>query len=526
MAAKIRHLLDRDGRYFARLVVPPRLRPYLPGDDKGRTELRSALGSDRRTAVARLPSSVARLQHKLGLARLAYERATGERSERAAYPLPVDEIAALDYRSQIDFDAELRAVDHRYALAEIDADVARRFRDGFAGKLSDAELDELVGHRVRRAALRGHTAAKKGSLEWRALAQALCLTTYEAMQRAHERSEGDFTGEPRHPLLAKAGASQAADAPHVTFKSIIDSEVKRRARGRDAKPLPPATVKKYRQAADDFAKFRKSDNAATVSASEGQSWIEAMQEAGELGNRTIGDKFKAVRTILNWGRSADAKDFLPAGNPLASIRTPDFHTTPSYLRSFTMAEAALVLGAARKESAPIFRWVPWLCAYSGMRVSEAGALRKEDFFKHGGRWFWRVTTAGNRTLKTISSERRIPVHPALIDEGLIDFVEASTAGRLFRGATKEDVNVQPRLSAWLRALIPYADRPELSPNHGWRHLFEDLCRRDHVPEDARNYITGRTTGASRDHYGRSEVMLPGLAAAMDKITPLPVSEIL
>ncbi len=42
----------------------------------------------------------------------------------------------------------------------------------------------------------------------------------------------------------------------------------------------------------------------------------------------------------------------------------------------------------------MLRWIPWICAYSGMRVSEAGNLRKEDFFEIGGRWFWKVTLVG------------------------------------------------------------------------------------------------------------------------------------
>jgi len=337
------------------------------------------------------------------------------------------------------------------------------------------------------------------------------------MQREDERNEGDFNGKPTHSILKAAVAEAEAITHIVTFDQIIDDEVKRRARGRDAKPLPDRTVKKYRDAAKEFGKHRKSNNAATVTAVEGKNWIEAMQDAGENSNRTVKAKFQNVRTVMNWGRQNDPANFFPAGNPLNGIKTPDYKATPSYLRAYTMDEAVLVLKAARKESKPVFRWIPWLCAYSGMRVSEAASLRKEDFFQVGERWFWKVTSAGNRTLKTESSERRIPVHKALTDEGFIDFVKASADGKLFRGDTKEDVLIQPRVGTWVREIITLEQRPELSPNHGWRHLFEDLCRRDRVPEDARNYITGRTDGGSQELYGRSEVMLPGLADAIDQI---------
>lgn len=519
MAGKLRHWKERNGRFSARIVIPPQLRPYLDG----KAELEIQLGGDRRTAIRNHAAAVASMQRQIGLARQKHEAVTGQQPKAPSYPLTAQQIALRDYESQIAFDAEIRAHDPRYARIDPDpAHDAQPYRDGFAGKLSDDELEELVGARIELARLAGNSNAVKGSPEWRALAQALCISSYEAVARCYERNDGDFTGEPEHPLLATA-APIAEDQPEpVTFDSIIDDEVKRRARGKDAKPLPDRTVKKYRDDCAAFAKWRKSKDAQTVTAAEGKAWIEALQDKGELGNRTIKTKLQNVRTVINWGRSNDPDNFLPAGNPLTGVKLPDFITTPSHLRAYTMDEARKVLAAARKETKPLFRWIPWLCAYSGMRVSEAGSLRKEDFFKVGERWFWKVTTAGGRKLKNASSERRIPVHPALVAEGLIEFVEAAPAGRLFRGDTKDEIDVQPRISTWVRGLITLEEHPELSPNHGWRHLFEDLCRRDRVPEEARHYITGRTDGNSQELYGRSEVMLPGLADAMEHIKSIPI----
>ncbi|WP_412049135.1 integrase [Hoeflea sp. Naph1] len=517
MAGKPQHWKERNGRYSARVVIPPQLRPYIDN----RAELEIQLGGDRRTALRNHAAAVASIQRQIGIARQKHEAATGQQAKPAPYPLTAQQIALRDYQSQIDFDAELRATDSRYAQFEVDADEARRFRDGFAGKLSDDELHDLVGDRIELARLAGNTDATRGTDKWRALAQALCVASYEAMARECERGEGDFNGKPIHPLLADAPELSAAeDGP--TFNEIVDEEAKRRARGKNAKPLPDRTVRKYRDAAAEFAGFRGSEVASTVKAIEGKNWLEAMQDAQNNSNSTIKGKLQNVRTILNWGRQNDPENFMPSGNTMNGIKAPDYATTPSYLRAFTLDEAALVLSAARKETKPMLRWIPWLCAYSGMRVSEAAELRKEDFFETGEHWFWKVTTAGKRTLKTGSSERRIPVHRALIEEGLILYVVKANNGRLFRGETKDKVSVQPRLSSWVRSMIPFEQRPELSPNHGWRHLFEDLCRRDDVPEDARNYITGRATGKSRDLYGHSDVMLPGLFAAIDKIQPLKV----
>lgn len=518
MAGTLRHWKERNGRYSARVVIPPYLRPYLDN----RTELEIQLGGDRRTALRNHAAAVASIQRQIGIARQKHEAATGKKAKSAPHPLSVQQIAIRDYQSQIDFDAEIRQHDPNYARFGVDLDQAKRLRDGLAGKLTDDELDELVGRRIELVRLAGNTGAVKGTSEWRIIAQALCVSGYAALEREDERNEGDFTGKPTHPLLADAGYIYNDEPEPVTFDAIIDDEVKSRARGKNAKPLPDRTAKKYRDHCAAFAKWRKSKNALTVTAAEGKGWIESLQDAGELSNRTVKAMLQNVRTVLNWGRQNDPTNFFPAGNPLNGIKAPDYTTLPSYLRAFTMDEAKQVLIAARGEEKPLFRWIPWLCAYSGMRVSEAGNLRKEDFFQVGDRWFWKVTTVGARSLKTASSERRIPVHKALVEEGLIEFVNAAKPGRLFKGDTKDAILIQPRISTWVRTLISYEKRPELSPNHGWRHLFEDFCTRDGVHPDTRNYMTGRTGGGSQELYGKSEVMLPGLAAAMDLIIPIPL----
>ena len=51
MAGRVRHLLERAGRYHARIVVPERLRPILK-----KVELSAALGADRREALRKLPA--------------------------------------------------------------------------------------------------------------------------------------------------------------------------------------------------------------------------------------------------------------------------------------------------------------------------------------------------------------------------------------------------------------------------------------------------------------------------------------
>lgn len=105
MAGKVRHLLERDGRYHARLVVPKNLRGII-----GKTELREPLGGDYRRALRLLPAAVARLQTIIADA----EHKAGHVSEQPRYPMAPDQMAVAHYNRRLAFDDELRN-DPRYA---------------------------------------------------------------------------------------------------------------------------------------------------------------------------------------------------------------------------------------------------------------------------------------------------------------------------------------------------------------------------------------------------------------------------
>jgi len=56
MAGKVRHLLLRGGRYYARRIGPKELREFIQ-----KNELRIPLGSDRREAIGQLPFALVKI---------------------------------------------------------------------------------------------------------------------------------------------------------------------------------------------------------------------------------------------------------------------------------------------------------------------------------------------------------------------------------------------------------------------------------------------------------------------------------
>ncbi|MDO8983211.1 hypothetical protein [Cypionkella sp.] len=110
MAGKLRYWKEKDGRFWARIAVPVRLRPFL---DSPRSELLEPLGGDRRAALRLHPAAVARLQ---------LEIATAEQRANSANPAPLKHASPRTAITTADFG---RAVWQRY-LTALEADDANR----------------------------------------------------------------------------------------------------------------------------------------------------------------------------------------------------------------------------------------------------------------------------------------------------------------------------------------------------------------------------------------------------------------
>ncbi|WP_162244936.1 hypothetical protein [Aminobacter sp. DSM 101952] len=313
-----------------------------------------------------------------------------------------------------------------------------------------------------------------------------------------------------------ASARKAKSPSAVTFSAIVDEQARKRMAGAGSKPMPEKSLQKYKRVGEDFARSRGSKDATTVKVSEVEEWMDSMLSAGEIGNRSIADRIVSLGTIINWGkRQREHREAMASAESVSGrVELPSYVEKPASDTSYNLGEARTVLQAARNEVDISKRWLPWVCLYGGLRISEAEGLRREDFFQAEGEWFFRVTSAGRRSLKTANSERVVPVHPALAAEGLLEWLEGRPKGQLFRPSAYS------YMGRWVRSKAVGITRKGVSPNHGLRHLFVALCRRDGVNSEAAEYLAGHATAKVHAKYGSTEVMLPGLAAEMRKIKSL------
>ncbi|MFH3480250.1 DUF6538 domain-containing protein [Xanthobacter variabilis] len=370
------------------------------------------------------------------------------------------------------------------------------------------------------------------------LATAMRGAIRDAAGTLLRRAEGDYGPDavvqrfPSEAALPRPEIGGAAKTPStgkgVTLTGLAE------AWGRERQPRAK-TLEEHLRVVKAFVAFVKHDDATAITPEDVVGWKDALVAEGRLAAKTINAKYLTpLGTVLNWGK-ANRKI---TSNPAQGIRSSGKAPPRTRDRSFTHEEATTILKAAlhaydapgrnAPEMLAARRWVPWLCAYSGARVSEITQLRGQDFQEVNGVWVLRISPEAG-AVKT-DKPRMVPVHPDLIRQGLLEFVKERGDGPLFykeapshqKGPAKAHPakTIAGRLAGWVRDIG--VNDPHVQPNHGWRHLFMTLCREHQVAEEARYFIVGHTLRDTGQRYG--EASAAALAGELSKLPAFEVEE--
>lgn len=148
-------------------------------------------------------------------------------------------------------------------------------------------------------------------------------------------------------------------------------------------------------------------------------------------------------------------------------------------------------------------WTPIIALWTGMRMNEILQLEKADFASsEEGIPFIQVTDQDHqdysadgfsKRLKSKNSLRNVPVHPSLVELGLLNWVADAPDGRLFpeasngTGEKPSDLFSKRFRSNAMQAGIWAARRYVF---HSFRNTFNDALRAADVPLDHREAIQG------------------------------------
>ena len=122
--------------------------------------------------------------------------------------------------------------------------------------------------------------------------------------------------------------------------------------------------------------------------------------------------------------------------------------------------------------------------------------------------------------KTAASERIVPLHQTIIEQGFTDFVKTRDGERLFgeKGTSKE--GLIKRLRRWLHSIdnLNLGHTQGLAPNHAWRHWIKRAATDVGIEDRTIDAIVGHAPATVGAKYGG--VSLLAMKTALDKI-PVP-----
>ena len=343
------------------------------------------------------------------------------------------------------------------------------------------------------------------------LAHAVSTAMQNASLTLARYARGDFTSDsyssgPR--ITSQQNRPETNAGKKITFERLFEGWV--------AEKKPGAkTQYAWERVLKQLAAFLGHNDASRLTADDLIRWKTSLI-AAELKTKTIRDgKLAPVRAILQWG--VDNRHL--NGNPGERVTIDLRSKHVDKKRGYSEDEARKVLQAAVKEPDALHLWVPLLCAYTGARVSEVCQLRAEDVVEVENIWCVRFAPEAG-SLKNVSSERAVPLHPALIEQGFLKFVNKIGSGPLFAELTPDRFgsrggNGAKIIARWVRSLG--LKDPRISPNHSWRHRLRTLGRRHGLAIDILDAITGHQRKTVADRYGEFP-----LEALQRELTKIPV----
>ena len=169
------------------------------------------------------------------------------------------------------------------------------------------------------------------------------------------------------------------------------------------------------------------------------------------------------------------------------------------------------LDAMRK---PFMLWCPWLALFTGGRATEIAQLRVVDVFEVDGVPAIRIDDDAGR-LKTLASRREVPLHPALVQKGFLEYVagiKAAGHDKLFPDVWGNLNGPGDRLSRWFAVFrknlkigsMKKGDGKPVKCFHSFRHNFADGLKQAGVDGLIIAQLMGHVDASmSTGRYGKS-----------------------
>lgn len=180
--------------------------------------------------------------------------------------------------------------------------------------------------------------------------------------------------------------------------------------------------------------------------------------------------------------------------------------------AFTLNDLEKIFGSPEyiqgKHNQPYKYWVPLIALYTGCRLEEICQLHLEDICKEEDIWVFDINNKDGRQLKNQASRRLIPIHPHLMELGLLGDVEQlkkSGALRLFPELRNTHRGKYGHyVGRWFSSyLTKYGVKSETKVFHSFRHTFITHLKHKQVDTYMLQEIDGHSlSGETMGRYGK------------------------
>ncbi|MCZ4286378.1 site-specific integrase [Marinobacter salarius] len=499
---------SNSGFYWVRKRVPDDLRHII-----GKREIKRSLKTtDPREAKRRALSVCAEIDQLLVNAKRSLTMGAAE----------MDALQGEYYRSRVsaitaEADKEGWLPEHYEMMADQLADITET---NLPSQLDHAAYEE---HRTAAASQWGIRAIQKtlrdqGVTPPARLLEKLGERAFRAELAAYHAAYAKTYGDPlwQPPVYGTAALTNSQTLPELFTQYAASVQ------------LPPKTVDSWRGYIDRANKYFRGKPASVITKQDIRSFAEALQQGNKeaspkgrpLAAKTVNDNYIAsLSAVYKWAIEREKLETDPTKRVRVTARAKE----TAGIEQYTREQVATILRATRQpqpartkqETRNVRRWAPWLAAFTGARIGELLWLRREDVRTSDGVYFIAIqpdTKGGARGIKNRSSIRSTPLHPAIIEEGFLDYWRSLPEGTeyLFPGDWSDkdgDRAKAPanKLREWIKEQLPDADWQRLSPNHSFRHWLVSECRTAKIDGDRQRVITGHGQKDVHGRYGAADV---------------------
>jgi len=240
-----------------------------------------------------------------------------------------------------------------------------------------------------------------------------------------------------------------------------------------------------------------------------------------LSDSSLHRHLSALASLWDWlERRGDVEGNFPGARTLDRARSRRQARPDTGRRVFKPEELNSVIGLSRQRSDSL-RWLVPLLYYTGARIGELAGITADQIKKSiEGITYIEIRGDEENRLKNASSWRRMPIHSALLQNGLLDglpktgpiFPEFHSSKRGPAQAASRKIGRLIRVDAGIKD-------PRLT-GHCFRHTFKALLRSHGVHPEISDVLTGHKPQSVGAQYGYGGESLEALRDALNRIPPV------